>query len=112
MSVKMYYNPACSTCRKTLALLHDKGVEPDIVEYLNTPPTAAELKEVLGLLGLGPRDILRTKEAAEEGIDPGLNGDALIDALVAHPRALQRPIVISGGEAILGRPPESVLDIL
>ncbi|MDD9876551.1 MAG: arsenate reductase (glutaredoxin) [Magnetovibrio sp.] len=112
MSVKMYHNPRCSKSRQTLALIQDAGVEPEIVEYLDAPPSAAELKDVLAKLGLGPKDILRAKEAKEEGIDPGLDGDALIAAICAHPRALQRPIVVNGGKAAVGRPPESVLDIL
>lgn len=92
--------------------MQEKGVEPEIVEYLKTPPSAAELKRILGMMGVGPRDVLRRKEAKEEGIDPDLDGDALIAAIVAHPRALERPIVVSGGKAAMGRPPESVLDIL
>jgi len=112
MSVKIYHNPKCSKSRQTLALLQENGVEPEIVEYLKTPPAAAELKAVLKKLGLGPRDILRKKEAAEEGIDAALDGDALIEAIAAHPRALERPIVVKGAKAAVGRPPESVLDIL
>jgi arsenate reductase len=112
MSVTIYHNPKCSKSRQTLALLQENGVEPKIVEYLQTPPTAAELKAVLKKLGLGPRDILRTKEAKEEGVDTGLDGDDLIAAIAAHPRALQRPIVVKGAKAAVGRPPESVLDIL
>jgi len=112
MTVKIYHNPRCSKSRQTLALLHDNGVEPEIVEYLTTPPSAAELKDVLAKLGLGPKDVLRTKEAKEEGIDPALDGDELIEAIALHPRALQRPIVVKGAKAAMGRPPESVLDIL
>lgn len=92
--------------------MREKGVEPEIVEYLKTPPSAAELKDVLGKLGLGPRDILRSKEAREEGIADDLEGDALIEAIIAHPRVLQRPIIVKGPKAAVGRPPESVLDIL
>jgi len=112
MTVKIYHNPRCSKSRQTLALLQDNGVEPEVVEYLTSPPSAAELKDVLAKLGLGPKDVLRAKEAKEEGIDPGLDGDALIAAIARHPRALQRPIVIKGAKAAMGRPPESVLDIL
>ena len=112
MSVIIYHNPKCSKSRQTLALLQENGVEPEIIEYLNTPPSAAELKSVLGKLGVGPRDILRAKEAKEEGIDKSLDGDDLIDAIAAHPRAMQRPIVVTGEKAAVGRPPESVLDIL
>ncbi|MBT6084147.1 MAG: arsenate reductase (glutaredoxin), partial [Rhodospirillaceae bacterium] len=80
MPVTIYHNPKCSKSRQTLALMQEKGVEPEIVEYLQTPPSAAELKEILGMLGLGPRDILRAKEAKEEGIDADLDGDQLIAA--------------------------------
>ena len=111
MTVTIYHNPRCSKSRQTLALLHDNDIEPDIIEYLETPPNSGELKSILGMLNMGPRDILRAKEAKEEGID-GLDGDALIDAIVAHPRALQRPIVVTGGQARVGRPPESVLEII
>ena len=92
--------------------MQEKGIEPEIVEYLKAPPSADELKDVLGKLGLAPRQILRVKEAREEGITDDLDGDALIEAIVAHPRALERPIVIKGGKAAVGRPPENVLDIL
>ncbi|MBT7510293.1 MAG: arsenate reductase (glutaredoxin) [Rhodospirillaceae bacterium] len=109
MPVTIYHNPKCSKPRQTLALMQEKGVEPEIVEYLQTPPSAAELKEILGMLGLGPRDILRAKE---EGIDADLDGDQLIAAIVAHPRALERPIVVTDSRAAVGRPPENVLEII
>jgi len=112
MPVTIYHNPKCSKSRQTLALMQEKGVEPEIVEYLQTPPSAAELKEILGMLGPGPRDILRAKEAKEEGIDADLDGDQLIAAIVAHPRALERPIVVTDSRAAVGRPPENVLEII
>jgi len=115
MPVTIYHNPKCSKSRQTLALMQEKGVEPEIVEYLQTPPSVAELKEILGMLGLGPRDILRAKEAKEakeEGIDADLDGDQLIAAIVAHPRALERPIVVTDSRAAVGRPPENVLEII
>jgi arsenate reductase len=112
MSVTIYHNPKCSKSRQTLALLQENGVEPTIVEYLSTPPSAAELKKILNKMGKGPRDVLRAKEAREEGIDKSLDGDDLIAAIAAHPRALERPIVVKGDKAALGRPPESVLDII
>ena len=111
MSVTIYHNPRCSKSRQTLALLRDNGVEPSIVEYLDNMPSSGQLKGILTKLGLGPRDILRTMEAKEEGLDPGLEDDALIDAIVANPRVLQRPIVVSSDKACIGRPPEHVLDI-
>lgn len=113
MSVTIYHNPRCSKSRQTLELIRAQGVEPSIVEYLDTPPTAAELKSILQKLGKNARDIVRRKEAQEEGIDvDGLSEAALIQALVTHPRAIERPIVVKGTQAALGRPPESVLDIL
>ena len=112
MNVTIYHNPRCSKSRQTLALLRDNGVEPSVVEYLDDMPNADQLKGILAKLGLQPRDILRTKEAKDEGLDPGLKGDALIDAIVANPRVLQRPIVISSDKACIGRPPNRVLDIL
>jgi len=113
--VKIYHNPHCSKSRKTLDLLRDKGIEPTIVEYLKTPPTAEELKEVLGLLGLAPSGLMRKKEAAykEAGLDDkSLSEEAQIAAMVAHPKVIERPIVLSNGKARIGRPPESVLDIV
>ena len=113
MSVTIYHNPRCSKSRKTLELIQGKGVEPEIVEYLNTPPSAAELKEILTKLGMSASEIVRKKEAKEEGIDvASLDEDALIEALSAHPRAIERPIVVKGGKAVMGRPPENVDDLL
>lgn len=113
MSVTIYHNPRCSKSRTTLELIRDKGIEPEIVEYLVTPPSAAELKAILSKLGKTAAEIVRPKEAKEEGIDvAALDNDALIEALAAHPRAIERPIVVHGAKAAMGRPPESVLDIL
>ena len=113
MAVTMYHNPRCNTSRRTLALLRDRGVEPEIIEYLKTPPSAPELKEILGQLGLPAARLLRKKEAATAGIDPkALSEDALIAAMVDNPIVIERPIVISGGKAALGRPPEAVLSVL
>jgi arsenate reductase len=113
MPVTMYHNPRCNTSRKALALLRGKGVEPEIVEYLKTPPSAAELKTILGRLKLPAAGLLRKKEAAVAGIDPkALSEDALIAAMVEHPIVIERPIVVSGGKAALGRPPEAVLTVL
>ncbi|HEU0157526.1 MAG TPA: arsenate reductase (glutaredoxin) [Stellaceae bacterium] len=111
--VTIYHNPRCNTSRKTLALLRQKGVEPHIIEYLKTPPSAAELKKILGQLKLPASRLVRKKEAAAAGIDPSaLSEDQLIAALVAHPITIERPIVVSGGKAALGRPPEAVLAVL
>ena len=109
--VTIYHNPRCTKSRQTLELLRARGIEPRVIEYLKTPPSAAELAAILERLGKGPREVLRAKEAAEAGIG-GLEGEALIRALADHPAALERPIVVRGGRARIGRPPESVLEIL
>ena len=113
MAVVIYHNPRCSKSRQTLSLLKDRGVDPQIIEYLQTPPDAEELRRILDLLGLRPRDLMRKKEAKEAALDdPALGDDALIAGMVAHPIVIERPIVLAGGKAALGRPPERVLDIL
>jgi arsenate reductase len=109
----MYHNPRCNTSRRTLALLREKGIEPVIVEYLKTPYTAAQLKALLGQLKLPAKRLVRKKEAAAAGIDPeALSEDALIAAMVRNPIIVERPIVVSGNKAALGRPPEAVLSVL
>ncbi len=113
--VTIYHNPRCSKSRQTLALLRERGIEPEIVLYLETPPDAATLDRILKLLGREPRELMRRKEAAykEAGLDdPGLSREALIAAMVAHPILIERPIVLANGKAALGRPPEDVLAIL
>jgi arsenate reductase len=111
--ITIYHNPRCGKSRDTLKLIEDKGLSPRVVEYLKTPPSAAELTRILNLLGKRPAEITRKKEAAEAGIDPAkLDDAALISALVANPIAIERPIVVNGAKAALGRPPESVLAIL
>jgi arsenate reductase (glutaredoxin) len=113
MPVTIYHNPRCGKSRQTLALLQEKGVQPEIVEYLKTPYTAAQLKTLLGQLGLPARAIVRKKEAAAAGVDPAkLSEDQLIAAMAANPIIVERPIVVSGGKAALGRPPEAVLKVL
>ncbi|WP_027842580.1 arsenate reductase (glutaredoxin) [Pyruvatibacter mobilis] len=115
MSVRIYHNPRCSKSRATLALLEENGHAPEVVEYLKTPPTEDELRQVLAALGLGPRDVIRTGEAAYKDnnlADESLSDDQLIAAMVANPILIERPIVVSGGKAKIGRPPEGVLDIL
>ena len=115
MSVTIYHNPRCSKSRQTLQLLKDKGIEPDIIEYLHTPPDAAALDEYLTKLGLEPRELMRRKEAPYTELnlaDESLDRAALIAAMVENPILIERPIVVSGGKVALGRPPESVLEIL
>jgi arsenate reductase len=113
MPVTIYHNPRCNTSRKTLALLRDKGVEPTVVEYLKTPYTEAQLKQLLGQLKLPAKAVIRKKEAAEAGVDLAkLTEDQLIAAMAKHPIIVERPIVVSGGKAALGRPPENVLKVI
>lgn len=113
MSVTLYHNPRCSKSRATLSLLQDNNVEPQIVEYLSVPPDAGELKNILRMLGMAPRDLMRKKEATEAGLDDAsLDDAALIDAMVANPAVIERPIVVANGKAKIGRPPEGVLEIL
>ena len=113
MPVTMYHNPRCNTSRRTLALLREKGVEPTIIEYLKTPYTAAQLKKILGQLKMPAKRLVRKKEGAAAGVDPEtLSEDALIEAMVRNPIIVERPIVVSGAKAALGRPPEAVLSVL
>ena len=115
MSVTIYHNPRCSKSRQTLALLEKRGIEPEIIEYLVTPPTEAELKRLLKLLGISPRELLRTKEEEykQAKLDKSDVSDAeIIRAMIKYPRLMERPIVVAGNKAALGRPPENVLKIL
>ncbi|MNO95639.1 Arsenate reductase [compost metagenome] len=111
----LFHNPRCSKSRGALELLEARGLNPDIVRYLETPPSAAELKALLGKLGIGARQLLRTGEEEYKSLglaDPDLGEDALIQAMVEHPRLIERPILIAGDKAVIGRPPEKVLEIL
>ena len=113
MPVRIYHNPRCNTSRKTLALLREKGIQPEVVEYLKTPYTATQLRTLLAQMNLPAKAVLRKKEAAAAGIDPDkMTEAALIDAMVKHPILVERPIVVSGSKAALGRPPENVLSVL
>lgn len=116
MPVTIYHNPRCSKSRETLALLQDKGATPEVVLYLDTPPSAAELETLLAQLGFhDPRQLMRSKEddyAALGLADAGKTRAELIAAMVAHPRLIERPIVVKDGRAVLGRPPENVLTLL
>lgn len=113
--IRIYHNNRCSKSRATLALLQERADDVDVINYLDTPPTAAELSGLLEQLGMTARQLLRTGEAeyAELGLDsPSLDDQALIAAMVAHPRLIERPIVAANGKAVIGRPPEAVLAIL
>jgi len=115
MTLEIWHNPRCSKSRQTLELLRQQGHEPTIIEYLNAPPTAARLNEVLVMLGMAPRELMRRKEAdyKEQGIgDESLSNDALVAAMIEFPKLIERPVVINGDKAAVGRPPEQVLAIL
>ena len=114
MTVTIYHNPRCSKSRGALQLLQDNGVAAEVVEYLKTPPTKAELRELLGKLRMKPQDIVRTGEAVfkEKYQGRDLSDDEWLDALIADPILIERPIVVRGEHAVLGRPPEKVLELI
>ncbi len=114
MTVEIWHNPRCSKSRATLALLREHGIEPKVRLYLEDPPTREELEEVLALLGRKPSELVRRKEAAfrERGLDASSSEDAILDAMVAEPRLIERPIVLAGDAAVVGRPPENVRKLL
>jgi arsenate reductase len=115
MTITILHNPRCSKSRATLSLLRSRGIEPKIVEYLETPPTAEELKDILNKLGLEPRDVIRTGEKIYKQLeldDSRLTDTALITAMVGNPILIERPIVVNDGKAAVGRPPENILGIL
>ena len=115
MTVTIYHNPRCSKSRQALELLRGRGVEPQIVEYLETPPDIQTLEHLLDMLGLEPRALMRTKEKEynENGLaNPALTREALIAAMADYPKLIERPIVVKDDKAVLGRPPEAVLGIL
>ena len=114
-STRIYLNPNCTKCRLSMQLLDDKGINPEITEYLNEPPSVDELKEILDLLSMEPRELMRQHEAPYIELnlaDETLSRDALIQAMVENPILIERPIVIHNGKATIGRPPEKILDIL
>jgi arsenate reductase len=115
MSVQIIHNPRCSKSRQTLALLEENGVTPEVVEYLKTPLTAEKISSILSKLEVNVRDIIRTKETEykENGLDDSsLTDEQIIDVLVNVPKLIERPIVINGEKAAIGRPPENVLAII
>lgn len=115
MKVIIYHNPRCTKSRQTLQLLRDNGIEPEIVEYLDTPPDRKTLTAILSMLGIGPRELMRRNEAPWKDLglgDPSISDGKLIDAMVKHPILIERPIVVAGKKAAIGRPPENVLEIL
>ena len=114
-SITIFHNPACGTSRNTLALIRNTGAEPEVIEYLKTPPTREQLLQLIAQMAIPVRDVLRRKEKVynELGLDkPQLGDDALIDAMLAHPILINRPIVVTPLGTRLCRPSEAVLDIL
>ena len=115
MTVSIWHNPQCSKSRQSLSLIEEKGITPTIILYLENAPEPKEIKRVLGLLGRSPRELMRLKELAygENGLDnEALSDDELIAGMVANPSLIERPVVINGDKARIGRPPEDILDIL
>ncbi len=115
MSVTIYHNPRCSKSRQTLELIQNRGIEPEIIRYLDNPPSTDELEQIIAALGIGPRELLRRGEDKyrELGLDSSALGDQeLIAAMCTHPILIERPIVLAGKRARIGRPPEAVEAIL
>ena len=113
MVIRIYHNPRCSKSRATLALLGERGIEPEIVEYLDNPPNASRLKQIQAALDCPAMDMVRTKEAPfKENHLESATENELIDAIAQFPILLERPIVVNGSRAAIGRPPENVLEIL
>ena len=113
LSIQIYHNPRCSKSRATLALLEANGHAPEVIEYLKSPPDARTIRELVGKLGMKSHELLRKGESEYQSLalqDP--TDDQVVDAIVKHPILLQRPIVVAGDRAAIGRPPEAVLDIL
>lgn len=115
MNITIYHNPRCSKSRETLELIRNHQIEPNIVEYLKTPPSEAELKNILNLLGLKPRELMRKNESIYKELnlnDETLDDSSLIKAMLEHPILIERPIVMANGKAAIGRPPEKVASLL
>jgi len=115
MTVTIYHNPRCSKSRQTLQLIRDHDLEPTIIEYLKTPPSHSALKQIIALLKISPRELLRQKEPAYNELkldNPALSDNEILTAMVENPILIERPIVIQGKKAVIGRPPENILEIL
>ncbi len=110
----IYHNPRCSKSRNTLAILRDEGIEPEVVRYLDDPPSATEIRALIAKLGIPVAQLVRAGEPAyrECGLGKGSTDAELIEAMASHPKLIERPIVVRGDRAVLGRPPENVLDLL
>lgn len=115
MAITIYHNPRCTKSRQTLQLLRDQNIEPNIIEYLKTPPDADTLQELLNKLGLSARELMRQKETLYKELaldNEALTESQLIAAMHANPSLIERPIVVNNSQAVIGRPPENVLEIL
>ncbi len=113
--IVIYHNPRCSKSRETLKILTENGHNPGVIKYLETPPSMNEFRQLLSLLGLSPRELLRTGESAylESGLDdPSIDDETILKALTKHPILMQRPIVVRGNRAVIGRPPDNVRQLL
>lgn len=113
--VKIYHNPRCSKSRQTLELIKQKGIEPEIIKYLDTPPEPQEIKSILTMLNISARDLMRKNETDFKNnnmSDENLTEDQLIELMHQYPKVIERPVVVNGNKAAVGRPPESVLEIL
>ena len=113
--ITIYHNPRCSKSRQTLAILQDAGLAPHVIPYLDHPPSVAELDTIADQLGMQPDEFIRSKEAAYAGLDPAADERSrlqLLEAMVAEPILIERPIVVRGDRAVIGRPPENVLRLL
>jgi arsenate reductase len=114
-SIKIYHNPRCSKSRLTLQLLHEHDLDTEVIEYLKTPPSKQQLREILEMLEMSPRQLMRTHETEykENHLDDeSLTDEQLIDAMIKYPRLIERPIVVCNDKAAIGRPPETVLEIV
>ena len=113
-NVTIWHNPRCGKSREALKLLEAEGIEPEIVRYLDAAPSETEIREVLKMLGVGARDLMRTKEALyqELGLKDVTDENALITAMAEHPKLIERPVVITNGKAVIGRPPEKVVELV
>ena len=115
MSITIYHNPKCSKSRQTLKLLKEQAIDIDVIEYLKNPPTVKKLQEILSLLQISPRDLMRKKETEYKDLglyNSDLSDEDLIESMVKHPILIERPIVLANGKAALGRPPENILNII
>jgi arsenate reductase len=114
MAIQIYHNPRCSKSRLTKEILEEQGVEFEVIEYLKTPPTVEELGSILNKLGKEPLELMRTGEDEFKALikDKNLSRDELIEAMVTNPKLIERPIVVNGDKAAVGRPPEAVLPVI